>query len=622
MAERTRSGFGGFVWTLLRGINLIRLVILNLVFFGLLAWLAFALGRKPPPLQDATVLVLKPSGQLVEQFSASPLARALDTLSGQDVRQVRVRDMVDAIDRAADDAHIGRILLLPGELETGGFASLHEVAAALDRFRAAGKRVTVWASQLDRNQYYLSAHADRVLLDPMGDVMITGLSSYRLFYRDLLDKLGAKVHLFRVGQFKSAAEPYVLDHASDAAKEADRYWLGGLWSQWVADVAAQRSLDPAALERDIDTWPASLAAGKGDSAALAEKLGLIDGTATHNELIAMLRRQGVPAGHGRHGFRKVNMDDYLARVRPRPRDGRHADIAIVVAEGEIRAGRQMPGSIGGESTARLIREARQDPSVKALVLRVNSPGGAVYPAERIRREVAWTREVGKPVVVSMGDVAASGGYWIAMDADRIYAQPDTITGSIGIFGMLLDVPDTLDKIGVHSDGVGVGPLAGAFDITRPLDPDVARMVQSSVEKGYRDFVGGVAHARGKSVQAVDRIAQGRVWTGRQARERGLVDQLGGLHEAVAAAAKLAHLGDAWSVGYLRPRISGFGRFMQGVSESGSAHALLARGIRLPRWTTALARRAEPDLALWQQARAGRPGIYAYCFCRAPVAGTF
>lgn len=622
MTERRHSGFGGFVWTLLRGINLIRLVILNVVFFGLLALLLFAFGHKPAPLSPETVLVLKPRGQLVEQFSTSPLARALDTMAGEGVRQVRVRDMVDAIDHAAGDAHVSRILLLPDELEAGGFAALREVGAALDRFRAAGKRVTVWASQLDRNQYYLAAHADRVLIDPMGGVMITGLSSYRLFYKDLLDKLGARVHLFRVGQFKSAAEPFVLDHASDAAREADRYWLGGLWTQWLDDVARWRSLDPEKLRQAIAQWPQALVREGGDAARLAERMGLVDGTATHDELLAMLRRQGVPAGHGRHGFRHVDMNGYLARVRPRPRDGRHADVAVLVAAGEIKAGEQMPGSIGGASTAKLIREARQAPDVKALVLRVDSPGGGVYPSERIRREVMLTRKAGKPVVVSMGDVAASGGYWIAMDADRIYAEPNTVTGSIGIFGLLYDIPEALDKIGVRSDGVGVGPLAGAFDVTRPLDPVAAAVVQSSVDKGYRDFVGRVAKARGKDDEAIERIAQGRVWTGRQALERGLVDKLGGLHDAVAAAAGLAHLEGAWSVGYLRPEISGFGRFMQGFSESGMARAMLAHGIRLPSWAVSLARRAQPDLALFRQATPGKPSIYAYCFCTPPSGEAF
>lgn len=616
MTEGRRSGFWGFVWTILRGINLVRLVILNVVFFGLLALIVFIVGYRPPPLAHDTVLVLHPRGQLVEQFNASPLERALDAMSGQDARQVRVRDLVDAIDHAAHDPAISRILLMPEDLDAGGFAALGEVGAALDRFRAAGKKVTVWASHLGQEPYLLAAHADRIFIDPMGSVMVTGLSSYRLFYKDLLDKLGATVHLFRVGQFKSAAEPYVLDHASDASKRADQYWLGGLWTQWIDSVAKLRKLDPASLRQALDAWPQRLQSVHGDAARLAENLHLVDGLATRDQLVAMLHRQGVPGGRNLLGFRHVDMDGYLARMRPNPQDGRHADVAIVVAEGDIVDGVQPPGHIGGLSTANLIREARRDPSIKAVVLRVDSPGGAVYAAEQIRRQVALTRKAGKPVVVSMGDVAASGGYWISMNANAIYAEPDTITGSIGIFGMLYNIPGTLAKLGIHSDGVGVGPLAGAFDVTRPLDPEVAAMVQSTIDKGYRDFVGRVAKARGMTYAAVDAVAQGRVWTGKQALERGLVDKLGDLHDAIAAAAGLAKLGGQYSVGYLAPQTSGFERFMQGLGQSAAARVMLAHGVRLPNWAGSLAQRAAPDLTLFRQAKAGRPAVYAYCFCAA------
>lgn len=616
MAERRRSGFWGLVWTVLFGINLVRLVILNVVFFGLLAVLAIVIGHHPAPLATDTVLVLQPDGQLVEQYSASPLTRTLGALSGQSTGQVRVRDLVAAIDHAAHDSDIHHILLMPGDIHAGGFAAVREVGAALDRFRSSGKKVTVWASHMDQYQYLLAAHANRVLIDPMGSVMITGLSSYRLFYKDLLDKLGATVHLFRVGQFKSAAEPYVLDHASAAAKKADRYWLGGLWNEWIDTVVDLRKLDATDFAKALDRWPAELKAAQGDSAKLAQHLHLVDGLATRHQLVAMLRGEGVASGRGGHGLRQIGMRQYLTRVNATPTRGKNADVAIVVAEGDIVDGTQPPGRIGGRSTAKLIREARRDDSVQALVLRVDSPGGAVYAAEQIRRQVALTRKAGKPVVVSMGDVAASGGYWISMNANVIYAEPDTITGSIGIFGMLYDIPGTLDKIGVHSDGVGVGPLAGAFDVTRPLDPKVAAMVQSSIDKGYHDFVGRVASARGKSYAAIDTIAQGRVWTGRQAHERGLVDKLGGLREAVVEAGKLAHLDKHYSVGYLQPKTSTVGRFMQGFSRSAVGRVMRENGIRLPSWVTPLARRAAPDLALFRQARAGQPAVYAYCFCSA------
>lgn len=613
-----RHGFLAFLRTFGRGINMIRLIILNLVFFGLLFVLLLVVtagvagNRLDGTLQSDSVLVIRPQGQLVEQYSIEPLQRALSSLSGDDPKQVQLRDLIGAIDAAASDKRISRILLLPGDLQGGGFAALREVGAALDRFRAAGKPVIAWAVNLDQGQYYLAAHADRLLVDPQGGVMITGLANYRLFYKDLLDKLGVDVHLFRVGEFKSAAEPYILDHASAEAKQADSYWMGGLWDSYLTEVSTLRKLDPATLSDDIDNLPQHIASTQGDLAQLALNEHLIDGMATRAELIAMMRKEGVPADRKGHSFRQVDLSRYVASL---PKDGHPfaAGVAIVVAEGEISAGKQSPGSIGGESTAALIRAAREDRKTKALVLRVDSPGGEVYAAEQIRREVELTRAAGIPVVVSMGDVAASGGYWISMNANRIFAEPNTITGSIGIFGMYYSVPHTLAKLGIQSDGVGTGPMAGAFDITRPLDPNVGAVIQAIINKGYRDFVGNVAKARGKSYAAIDAIAQGRVWTGQQALDRGLVDQLGGLGAAVADAASLAKLGKGYPVRYEDAPLGGFERFLIGLNRSASVRVMQSWGIRLPGWFAQLPALA-PELQLLRHARAGTPNIYADCLC--------
>ena len=613
-----RNGFWAFLCTLGRGINVVRLVILNLVFFSLLFVLLLLLtagmagSRMQRTLQNDSVLVIKPQGQLVEQYSIDPLQRAMASLSGDEPKQVQFRDLVRAIDAAANDKRITRILLLPGDLQGGGFAALREVGAALDRFRAAGKPVIVWAANLDQGQYYLAAHADRLLVDPQGGVMITGLANYRLFYKDLLDKLGVDVHLFRVGEFKSAAEPYILEHASPEAKEADSYWMGGLWDSYLTETAKLRKLDPAALRADIDNLPQTIASTQGDLAQLALNEHLVDGLATTADLVTMMRKEGVPADEKGHSFRQVDLTRYVASI---PSDGKlfAPGVAIVVAEGEIASGKQSPGSIGGESTAALIRAAREDRKTKALVLRVNSPGGEVYAAEQIRREVELTREAGIPVVVSMGDVAASGGYWISMNANSIFAEPNTITGSIGIFGMYYSVPNTLAKFGIQSDGVGTGPMAGAFDITRPLDPKVGAVIQTIINKGYRDFVGNVAKARGKNFDAINAIAQGRVWTGQQARDRGLVDQLGGLGDAVAAAANLAKLGKDYPVRYQEAPLGGFARFLVGLNQSASVQVMQSWGIRLPSWFAQLPALA-PELQLLRNAKAGTPNIYADCLC--------
>lgn len=616
-SPRRGGGFGRFMRGLGRGINVTRLIIINVLFFGLLAvfLLALFLGGRNARVDDKTVLVIAPEGALVEQYSADPLSRALSRMSGDGVKQVQVRDMVRAIDAAATDDHVSRIVLRPDRIQAGGFAALREVGAALDRFRASGKPVLVWAANLDQGQYYLASHADKVYIDPQGGVMATGLANYRLFYKDLLDRLGVQVHLFRVGQFKSAAEPFILDHASPESKEADAFWLGGLWSTWIDEVAARRHLDPTTLRDDVDGLAERVRDARGSLADLAVEEKLVDGIATEQQFVDMLRKQGVPAGKKEQGFRQVDLGGYLADRGLSNIDVLQTGdgVTVVVAEGEISGGKQAQGTIGGDSTAALIRSVRNDRRTKALVLRVNSPGGEVYAAEQIRREVELTRDAGIPVVVSMGDVAASGGYWISMNANRIYAEPNTITGSIGIFGMFFTVPDTLAKIGVKSDGVATGPLAGAFDVTRPLDPKVGVLIQSIIDKGYRDFVGNVAKARGKDFAAIDAIAQGRVWTGQQALDRGLVDKLGSLEDAINDAAQEAHLGKDFNVRYAEKPMGAVERFLTNVGDSAETRVALSWGMRLPSWVAMLPKLA-PEFALFRTAEAGKPNVYAYCFC--------
>jgi protease-4 len=612
MSQPSRRGFAGFVRALGRGINLARLVIINVVFFGIVLVILGLAFRGSPRVDPDSVLVLKPAGMLVEQYSVDPVARVLAQASGQAVGQVQVRDLVAAIDHAARDPRITRILLDPSDLEFGGMGALEEVGAALDRFRATGKPVLAWGTELGQMQYLLAAHASKVYLDPAGAVSITGLSDYRSYYKGLLDKLGITAHLFRVGQYKSAAEPYILDAPSAAALVADKYWMGGLWQTWLDEVGRLRQIAPAALSQEIDQLPAAIPAARGDVAQLALKLRWVDGLATREQMVTMLQKTGVATDNGT-GFRAVDLDQYLPQTvtsgfgKP--------EVAVVVAEGDIVHGRQPPGTIGGESTAALLRAARADRRVRAIVLRVDSPGGEALAAEQIRREVVLAKQAGKPVVVSMGDMAASGGYWISMDASRIFAEPDTITGSIGIFGLYFTAADGLAKLGINTAGEGTTPFAGAFDVRRPLDPALGAMIQSTVDAGYRRFVGSVAAARGTSYPAIDAIAQGRVWTGAQALQRGLVDQMGGLQSAIAYAAKDAGLERGYAVRYVQPRLGVFQRFLLGAGSSASARAFTALGLRWPRaWLAALPRLV-PALQLLANAQPGKPVTYAYCFCR-------
>lgn len=602
----------GFLRVIGRGLNITRIVILNLIFFGLLALLFGGMAAKETALvPDDSVLVLKPTGLLVEQYSIDPLQRALAGFSDQAARQVQLRDLLRGIDGAAGDSRIQSMLLLPDQLQVGGYAALREVGKALDRFKAAGKKIYVWSSGMQQAQYYLAAHADRIVLDPQGSVMLTGIGGYRAYYKDLLDKLGVTVHLFRVGTYKSAAEPYVLNHASDAAKKADAYWMNGLWDTLLDEVAAQRKIDPQQLRADIDALPEEVEAAKGSLADMALQQQLVDALMSKPDMRAWLRQKGKP--EGKDGFRQIDLDRYLA-ASPKSPVALGKKVAVVVAEGEIVGGSQPPGSIGGDSTAEQVRRVRNDDSVAAMVLRVDSPGGGVYPAEQIRREVELTRKAGKPVIVSMGDVAASGGYWISMNANRILAEPNTITGSIGIFGLYAEIPDTLARIGVHTDGVGTTPWTGAFDFRRPLDPRIGRVIQSVINKGYRDFVGHVAAARGKSFEAIDAIAQGRVWSGRQAKERGLVDQLGGLEDATRLAAKMAKLGSDYRVEYAQRPLSKLERLLIKFGHGQGGALVRAMGLQVPpAWLRLFD--LPPALKMLSNMKPGQPQTMAYCFCR-------
>ncbi|KAF1687138.1 signal peptide peptidase SppA [Pseudoxanthomonas broegbernensis] len=609
--------------------NFTRRLILNLLFFGLLFLIlivfvaAVGRGSGVKPLTERTTLVIAPEGRLVEQFTADPVTRALAKALGDDsADEVQLRDLLRAIEAAKEDKHIERVLLQLDKLQPSGYASLRELSAALAGLRAAGKQVVGFGEGIGQSQYLLLAQADEIYLDPMGGMLLEGLGRYRQYYRQgLQEKLGVDVHLFRVGEYKSAAEPYILDAASPESKEADLYWMNDLWQRYLGDVAAARKLDAARLAAGIEDLPAGIAAAGGDLARYALEQKLVDGLMTREQVMALMAERGVADEDSDLGFRSIGLGGYLQQLDARrlPIDKR-PQVAVVVAEGEITGGDQPAGRIGGESTSALLRQAREDEHVKAVVLRVDSPGGEVFASEQIRREVELLKEAGKPVVVSMGDLAASGGYWISMNADRIYADPSTITGSIGIFGLIPNFTRTLDKIGVHTDGVGTTRFAGAFDVTRPLDPAVGQVIQAVIDKGYADFTGKVAAARGKPVEAVDEVARGRVWSGAQAKERGLVDALGGLADAVADAAARAKLGEKgkYRVHYIEKAATPFAQFMSGfagsrlgaalLQDSGLARAALARAMP----------ETEAQLRFVERALKDRDGApvksLAYCFC--------
>jgi protease-4 len=545
-----------------RVVDVSRRVVLNLLFVVIVIAVVIALAKSGAgSLAEKTALVLHIDGTIGEQKTGTLRSTALEQVRGEAVQRVLLRDILAALDAAATDPKISSLVLVLDEMKPTGFSTLREIAAAVDRFKASGKKVVAWGSQYDQRQYYIAAHADEVYLHPLGMVYIAGFGSLKNYYKDALDKLGVTVNVARVGTFKSAVEPFIANEPSAPALEADKVLYGGLWKTYVDAVEKERKLPPGALMRGIDEAPQRLAAAGGDAAkfALAEKL--VDALKTRDELRALMIERGAK-DNDENTFRQISFDDYLGHVKPRLTGDA---VGVIVAEGEIVDGLAPAGTIGGLSTANLIKKARDNKDVKAIVLRVDSPGGSVFGSELVRRELEVTRAAGKPVVVSMGNVAASGGYWISTASDEIVADPATITGSIGVFALLPTADQTLAKLGIHPAGVGTTWLRNADDPRLPLDPRLADLVQKSVDHIYLDFTTKVAAARKTSADKIDAVGQGRVWTGAQAKERGLVDTLGQFNDAVRSAGKRAQLGDTPRVVYIEREPGKFAQLLNLLS---------------------------------------------------------
>jgi protease-4 len=565
-----RSGFA-FFW---RALDAGRRTILNLLFLVLLIALAYAIfGGGFKPLGPKTTLVLDLKGQLVEQSNVNAREALLNTARGGEAhKMMQLRDVLMVLDTAAKDPSIGAAVLLTDEMEGGGQATLREVAAGLEKFKAAGKPVVAWGSSYDQRQYLLAAHANEVYMHPMGMVLMEGFGRYRNYYRDALDKLGVTVNLLRVGTYKSFGEPYVANGPSQAATEAESYLNNALWTSYATDVEKARKLPQGQIMKTINDLPAQVAAVNGDMGKLSLSAKLVDGLKTRDEIRQMMINRGALDAEGK-SFRQVGFDEYLARV---PNKLTGDAVGVIVAQGEISDGSTGPGAIGGDSTSKLIRAAREDHGIKAVVLRVDSPGGSAFASELIRRELELTRAAGKPVVVSMGNVAASGGYWISMAADEVIADPNTVTGSIGVFAILPTADKVIDKLGIHTAGQPTTWLGDAGNPLRPLDPRFAQVIQGSINHIYAEFTTRAAKARKTTPEKIDAVAQGRVWTGAQAKERGLVDTLGSYNDALKSAAKRANLGGDFRVVYIERETSKFDRVIDMIG--GSAAQAVAKAI--------------------------------------------
>ena len=622
MSKSILSRLGRFArgsWWLL---DASRRAILNLLLLALLVALAWSLlAGGPKPLQPKTALVLRLAGPISEQRAPASRSVALRQLQGEDTEQLRLRDVLAVLDAASKDEQITQAVLMLDDFAGAGLATLRELAAALERFKAAGKPVIAWGSHYDQRQYFLAAHASEAWLHPMGSVIVEGYGRYRSYYKDLFDKLGVQAHVIRAGKFKSFSEPYAASGPSPETTEADALLYGTLWASWTGSVEKARKQPAGSVAQAIDSLPDSLVALGGDAARWALERKWIDALKTRDEMRARLIQSGAPTDDGKT-FRQVSFDDYLARLSPK--SGGSA-LGVIVAEGEIGDGRAGPGAIGGLSTSDLIRKAREDDSIKAIVLRVNSPGGSAFGSELVRRELDLTRKAGKPVVVSMGDLAASGGYWISLAADEMIADEATVTGSIGVIAMLPTVEGAMAKLGINQAGVTTTWLGGGFDPRRPLDPRLEKLIQSNIDHTYVEFTSRAAAARKTTREAIDAVAQGRVWTGKDALARGLVDRLGSYGDALQSAANRGKLGQDYRVRYFEAEPGRLQLWLQrfGIDfdpaaltdQSGHLQALMIATGLLP----AVVQSVTDDLAWMGQVAQTKRGFAqaVHCLCAAP-----
>lgn len=601
-----RRVFGG-VWRVIDGL---RRLVLNLVFLAVLAiFLAVVFAARTQEVPDGAALVLAPGGDLVEEASVtSPLVLLRE---GAAHPETPMAEVLEALATARSDERIRALVIDTDKLEGAGLAKLEELRRAIADFRAAGKPVYAWGARFDQAQYLLAAAAEEVTLAPDGHVLVRGFARYTTYFKGLLDKLGIKVHVFKVGTWKSFTEPYTRDSMSDADRAATTELLQGVWGIYRQAVAESRKLAPEAVDQYVHGFKDLLAAAQGDGARMALDARLVDAVMPKDQWEARLRQRLGPAEDDK-GFKHIDLAAYLEAVRA-ARPPQAAKVAVLVAQGAILDGEQPPGAVGGDTLARMIQAAREDEAVKALVLRIDSPGGSAFASEVIRRELALTRQAGKPVVASMSAVAASGGYWIATGADEIWASPGTITGSIGIFAMFPEVAEPLARLGLTVDGVETSKLAGALDPRRPLDPDAAEAMQWGIRHGYDSFIRRVAEGRKMSPEAVEGVAQGRVWLGLEAKQKGLVDEIGGFEQAVAAAARRAGL-EHFEVIRAEAELPVRERLMRHLFDAAAPWLpqVAAPPSPLARMLADLQARAG-ELLRWNDPE----NLYAHCLCGAP-----
>lgn len=594
-----------------KAISFVRLALTNLIFLLSIALIYFVYlhgAETQPQVEKASALVLNLSGPIVEQSQyVHPMDSIAGSLFGNEMPKENVLfDVVKTIRYAKDDDKITGIVLALRDLPETNLTKLRYIAKALNEFKASGKPIYAIGAFYNQSQYYLASYADKVYLAPDGGVMLKGYSAFNLYYKTLLEKLEVTTHVFRVGTYKSAIEPFIRDDMSSAAKESATRWLSQMWGAYVDDVATNRNIDAKTLNPSMEEFLTQLKSVDGDLAALALKLGLVDELATRQQLRAKFAEQF--GSNGQDSYNAIGYYDYQATMLD---NFNHTadDIAVVVASGTIMDGQQPRGTVGGDTVAGLLRQARNDDKVKAVVLRVDSPGGSAFASEVIRNEVQALKEAGKPVVVSMSSLAASGGYWISMSADKIIAQPTTLTGSIGIFSVITTFEKGFNKLGIYTDGVGTSPFSKE-GISTGISEGAAQAFQMGIEHGYHRFISLVGDNRDMSLEAVDKVAQGRVWTGFDALNHGLIDQIGDFDDAVTEAAKMANL-ESYNLYWVEEPLSPTEQFIQEFMKQVSISLGFDVQSLIPQSLLPVAKQMEQQASLLQNFNDPK-GYYAFC----------
>jgi protease-4 len=586
----------------------LHLLLLLLIF----SFILLGLAEQGVQIPDSAALHVAPSGVLVEQLAGQPLERAIAEARGNGVQQTLVKDVTDSLEAAVKDDRIKAVVLDLDDLRGGGLSKLQTIAAQIDKVRESGKRVIAVGDNFTQQQYYLAAHADEIYMHEFGALVIEGFGYYRIYLKGVIDKLKIDLNVFRVGKYKSFVEPFIRDDMSEEDKVASERWLGSLWSVYTRDIEAARDLEANSLDAYANNYVELLRAADGDMAKVALDAGLVDHLGGRQEV----RNQLIELAG-----RSDDVQTYLQGIRALRVPARQAaKVGVLVASGEIIDGEAGLGTIGGDTLAELVNQAAGDDSIKALVLRVDSPGGSMFASQVVFEQLQRLKDMGKPLIVSMSSVAASGGYYIAMLADEIWASESTITGSIGVGALIPTFQRSLDSLGIHVDGIGTAPLSGQFRPDRELGEDARELVQMTIDDAYRVFVGKVADARGMSVDRAGDLAEGRVWIGSDALDLGLVDELGGLEPAVAAAARLAGLTEGdYGIKYVEPPLTLRERLILefAVRATGLVRVL---GTRLGAPTTdLLARlldRVEHEIGVLANLNDPR-GLYYHCFCQLP-----